>query len=462
VYRPQALARQTATPAQAPAVQRKIGFELELGIPVSRYVPGEENPKSVYLKLFNQLRADMENDSFQGVERVRGHEDIVDRRDTEGWRATVDNTDRLGTHKANLEIVTVPIETESLVPSQCEAELKRQIDNINAWLLQILRADPQNKRTRVGESKYVIGFPPADVVKSMGQSMKGYLAGNISLDAYVQVNIDAPFEGVPRVLRQAALDLNVAAEADVSADSSVQYVLKALGKFDAFEESDIPALTGFFTLLARAVMNASMLQWGSLLKKLWSILPKSGLNQWWRNQALALSPKARQFFVTGIDINCAKIVTACCTCFKIKAESLLVPDKKWREQLPRLGNEEEVFKKLQGLTAGAYIEGILKGAADPLVDVALAHKKSTGGGTSRLKVNETWTHSLGVLEVRNLTKYWPHDTWYNRALAWLKLAYEITGKNWDKDSQTEEFVAMQRQEEAYNQAYVAQYTSNSK
>ena len=467
VYRPQPVPGQAATPArpaarpspQSPPVQRKVGFELELGIPVSRYIAGEESPKSVRIKLFNQLRADMQSDPFNGAERVRGHEDIEDRRATEGWRATVDNTNRLGSHKANLEIVTVPIETESLVPSQCEAELKRQIENINLWLKQIISEDPQTKRTRVGATKYVIGFPPPALVKDMGQSMNDYVPGQISLEAYVQVNIDAPFEGVKRILQQAAIEENIPSDADKAAGATVQTILSSLDKLRAFELADVPALTGFLTLLARAVMNASVLPWGSLLKKLWSILPKSGLNQWWRNQALVLSPTARAYFVTNLDANSAKIVSLCCNAFKINSGSLLIPDNKWKRNLPRLAQDEPVFQKLVGLTVGGYIQSILKGAADPLVDVALAHKKSTGGGTSRLKVNETWTHSLGVLEVRNLTKFWPHDTWYQRALTWLKLAYEITGKNWDIDSHTEEFVAMTRQEEAYNQAYVEHYAA---
>jgi hypothetical protein len=48
---------------------------------------------------------------------------------------------------------------------------------------------------------------------------------------------------------------------------------------------------------------------------------------------------------------------------------------------------------------------------------------------------------------------WPRGTWYQRALRWLKLAYEITGKNWDRDSEMEEIVGMRRYEEAYNQAW---------
>ena len=139
----------------------------------------------------------------------------------------------------------VPVKTCLLYTS------KRQIENINLWLKQIISEDPQTKRTRVGATKYVIGFPPPALVKDMGQSMNDYVPGQISLEAYVQVNIDAPFEGVKRILQQAAIEENIPADADKAAGATVQTILSSLDTLRAFELADVPAPVSYTHLLPR-------------------------------------------------------------------------------------------------------------------------------------------------------------------------------------------------------------------
>jgi hypothetical protein len=418
-------------------VQRKVGFEFEFPLPLSRYLAGEEAGPNHWdgttrQHINNQLQADMaEGGTYGKAERVRGHVTVVDRSVPDGWRVTADNTTMLGSHKANLEVVTIPFDTDSWSPLVITRRVREAVRTMRVWIDDIVMARPQTNRVRIPGTMYVVGFPPLN-----WPIPTKYNRGVISTDAYVQINIGVPLNKVSQVTVKALGAGNQFKTTELEAPLVAKKIVQKLTDQGEADARDALLLEGFFTLLMSAIYGAKIVDKG-LLKKLWSLLPKTGLAAWWKSASGGLSVKCKW---KNNKRDLKGVIEACIlpTIGMKKGQRLLAAYEP--QLLVKIAKESGIksFERMKEYTVGTYIFDVMSGSCDPLAELALQHKTVTGGGTSRLGVDTGRGQTLGVLEIRNINTCWPLVQIEQKALEWAKYAYDLTGGNWDLDLAAEQ------------------------
>jgi hypothetical protein len=425
-------------------VQRKVGFELELQLPVSRYVPGEEAKPITNGKVLeafkNQLLADVNETHKVKKEvytRVYGHEDVYTAQwETDGWKVTADNTSRLGSHKANLEIQTHAIDTERLSPEQIRREIKQIFASITNWVEEIKAKNPKKNRIKISPA-YTVGFPNTATMPArewFDLTEYQWNEDTISYDAYVQINLGIPFHRVRSLTEYASTERNRFNDWEPEGAKVGAQVAGRLSDSGDIEKRDEPAVSGFLALLCVAMLGAKNVPTNTLVKKLWSILPKSGLHTWWKLQLARLSPTSqRNFAQKGFR---DAIRGQCLSALGIPQSDRLL--KRYRPgQLAELGTKSKIpiFQVAEGYTASAYFDEVIAGNRDLLVELSLQHQAKTGLGTSMLDVDTTRQGvPLGVMEVRNISTRWNYGTWEEKALQWARKAFELSGGgDWEEE-----------------------------
>jgi hypothetical protein len=191
-------------------VQRKIGFELETAIPVSKYIPGEDN-RELTPRAEDELREQLAADSHKlktlaGIEtgktRVTGHTPFLTWADQ--WHATTDNAgDRIGeASDANLEMVTHASEIET--PDEAVARLS----SAQAFVRKIYGEEPELNRVLI-DGHQVYGLPSPEVLEQLfgehpeRQAILQLFENARELvipDAMVQVNMGVALSQLPGLL----------------------------------------------------------------------------------------------------------------------------------------------------------------------------------------------------------------------------------------------------------------------
>jgi hypothetical protein len=305
-------------------IRRKVGIEFETALPTSRWIDGEDDAapaEGVKQEFAIQLRADRQDEKYKHRERVRGHEKLVDKRTTEGWFATVDNTSRIGSAaKANIEVVTSPAIAVGRDWTSAELQLRTVIANIKTWLDGVMGQNPDQARVRVGDANtYVIGFPSdAQIARlEVPKELANFNRGLVKTDAYAQVNLGVGMDRVAELVGAAAEAQHVAAlrekrmepaQAAAFPGNVAQYeesaglksgvkigkeIAAVLSKSIKVDERHIASLIGLATLISVAVYSAKTSQPNTLLKKYTTVMPKSGLAAWWKLHLDALEPPPR-------------------------------------------------------------------------------------------------------------------------------------------------------------------------
>jgi hypothetical protein len=284
-----------------------------------------------------------------------------------------------------------------------------------------------------------------------------YKPGNIDTSAYVQINVGVPLTKVTNLYGESARSGNEFHKYETTAVGVAKKVFKGIKSNGFCEDGDEERVVGFFTLLGAAILGAQAISTETLLKKLWSVLPKCGLHEWWKLERTQLSQKLQK------NLRDPQVFTFIrddlfCDLLKVEYTAPLLGQysDKWLRELAE-ASKLPIFNLLANYKVQQYASDVMTGKRDLLVEVALQHRTTTGQGTSQLALDTDGGQPLGVMEVRNIYGRWDIGQWRQQAEQWAKFAYQLTGRNWDQDllreraeQQRQLQVAMQSYEESLN------------
>jgi hypothetical protein len=427
-------------------VQRKVGFEFELAIPISPKGPGDDKaypdrdptqdalnaskkitPSGIEIAFTKEAPFHVQNDL--GYSRI-------------GKAKKKPKTPEIG--ESIMEIVTAPVDEYA---PDAEDRLQDTVGGAMKYVEGVMSLEPATRRSPLpgNEVSYMVGYPLA-----AGEGEDRFARGKLSPDAFVQINIgivpraltefhefvSASHTGSPSKKRQLASATQSARGATQAADPG--------GKLDASVREEV---TGFLVLLIDLLIGGKTTSL-SHDKNIVPVLSKTDL---YKLRTQALSPEA-QAALTAPEI------------FKYLIDEGLLPKstpkKRARrnehylfhdfgkyegkvgphdeERLAGLGNPlRETFavtalqapasSGLDEIGEGFTLPTLEKGAIDPDELGPLEGRASSQKPTEKSEAAEPGT--LGaVLEVRNNPGYHAPDQWFEIGKYWLDVARKMNAK----------------------------------
>jgi Domain of unknown function (DUF4157) len=413
-------------------VQRKIGFELETAIPVSKYIEGEEE-KKLTPRAEQELREQLAADSHEltrlaGIKtnrtRVTGHTPFLTWADE--WHATTDNAgDRIGkASDANLEIVTHAAEIETI------DEAVNRLESARDFVRKVYGNDPEYDRVRI-DGGHVYGLPSEAVLI---QLFKGYnneaeildlfkkARPRVRPDAMVQVNMGVALSQLPSLLFQSNIQFGATAAENplgtqhkerkgftsktkakeqkayieeaknihAAQNQLLQLVLQGQSKvLSPYQKKPYwPELLGWLSLLINVLSRATYFPYSHLLKNFTPILSKSPLHLLFQSildqeQTSEGKKKLAKAVDDAVGINLVPWRKKRNTKFGDAGNYVFtrtVHEEKQFFETQKVKIAGKAFVQLGALTVDKYVAELVKGAkGKDLVTEAILHIKPVEG-----------------------------------------------------------------------------------
>lgn len=435
-----------ATAGGGAPVQRKVGFEFELAIPISPKGPGDDkaypdrDPTQDALNASKKITPSGIEIAFTKEAPFHVQNDIGYSRI--GKEKKKPKTPEIG--ESIMEIVTAPVDEYA---PDAEDRLKGTVGGAMKYVEGVMSLEPATRRLPLpgNEGSYMVGYPMA-----AGEGEDRFARGKLSPDAFVQINIGI----VPRALTDFH-DLVRASHTGLTRkqtqlQNSTAYARGATqaadpgGKLDASVREEV---TGFLVLLIDLLIGGKTTSL-SHDKNIVPVLSKTDL---YKLRTQALSPEAQaaltapEIFTYLIDEGLLPKSTPKKRARRNehylfhdfgKYEGKVGPHDE--EGLAGLGNPlRETFavtalqapasSELDEIGEGFTLPTLEKGAIDPDELGPLEGRASSQKPTEKPEAAKPGT--LGaVLEVRNNPGYHAPDQWFEIGKYWLDVARKMNAK----------------------------------
>lgn len=373
-------------------VQRKVGYELELNVPLSRNIPQENDPADdgAMGHLREQLQADMSGKPIKGKERVYSHEQV--QAPANNYMIVGDNwSENYSTSKA--ELVTVAPLDITVDPTKKLVEDLAVDAHLATLSTDALNMINQAKTGRQPMSNYRYGYPSDAVAQAIATPDTPTANYNVATarsgindNGYFQINVDFSLADIPK-LRSKALTAKdnrlqipkigvQPAVQNKRQHKIMQTAYKPLIKWSEGNIGKTPTkpqldtVDGIVMQVMDTLLGAQAWSGKVLLKQLWQVAPKTPLPQLIK-QSRTATGKFQADLLDGLQDLLMPVFDPILGVHGLGFDAPLLPNMR---DIDEEAEGYDLIASLIKMSVGDYLTQVFINGKDPLVETVFQVK----------------------------------------------------------------------------------------